>query len=316
MTNEDYKELQNKYKHLRTNNLLGFIIIVLLLATTGLSFYLSTSSNWVIWLLGQITLGINVVQWFAILHDLGHNHFFSIKRLNSIIGHLASFICILPYYPWKYIHREHHVWTGWKDKDPTMTIVSPRELSEGKRKFVNVCWKLWIPIMTLSFSFDNFWNIKKLYRMYPSWKFKWRNTFSILFLFATYTCVISFFGWSEFLKVWGLGYLIFLLISDPLLLSQHSGVPQMVSKEGETAKKVHFKDQDEYTRSLIFPSWVSTFILLGFNRHILHHFFPTLPGYRLVQMSEEFENSENWMDWLISAKNTDAIELLFENIVE
>ncbi|OUR93693.1 hypothetical protein A9Q84_19715 [Halobacteriovorax marinus] len=316
MTSDDFKTLQSKYKHLKTNNFLAFFIIFALSLTTLSALYLSTSESWSIWLLGQVILGVNIISWFAILHDLGHNHFFSNKRLNSITGHLASFICILPYYPWKYIHREHHVWTGWKDRDPTMTIVAPRDLSQGKRKFVNLCWKCWIPIMTLSFSFDNFWNIRKLFRMYPSWKFKWRNTFSIIFLITAYTTLIYTFGWSPFFKIWGLGYLIFLLISDPLLLSQHSGVPQMISKEGVPTKKVHFKDQEQYTRGLIFPKWISSYILIGFNSHILHHFFPTLPGYRLVQMDENFSNSENWMSWLVKAKNTDAIELLFENIIE
>jgi len=314
MTSEEYKELIQKYKKLKTNNIKASFIILSLLSTTFFSLYLSLSENNTIWFIGQILFGINVIQWFSTLHDLGHNHYFTNKRVNSVVGHVASFICILPYYPWKFIHREHHVWTGWKDLDPTMTIVAPRELSSGKMKFVNFCWKFWIPIMTLSFSFDNFWNVKKLNKMYPSKKFQWRNTFSILFLLLSYATLLYFIPWSVFIKAWGLGYLIFLLLSDPLLISQHSGVDQMVSTPGEKPEKVHFRNQDEYTRALVFPNWITKFILIGFNKHILHHYFPTVPGYQLMKMNVEFKNTEDWFQWLKKAKSTEAISLLFKNI--
>ena len=63
------------------------------------------------------------------------------------------------------IFREQ--WVGFKDKDPTQNLLTLKDIPLKRSKIINFCWKYWIPIFTLSFSFDNFWNLKKLNQLYP-----------------------------------------------------------------------------------------------------------------------------------------------------
>jgi len=118
-----------------------------------------------------------------------------------LFGHLASAFVIMPFYPWRYIHADHHVWTGWRDLDPTMGQLRPRELSSVARRTADFCWKAWIPVFCLTFSAGNFWNLRRLRRQWKSGKPRREFLFSILFL----------------------------VMCDPLLLSQNAHIPKKSS---------------------------------------------------------------------------------------
>lgn len=307
MEQSEYQRLVEQYKSFRPDNLKAFVITTALtLSGLALISYSSTASG-PSWLFAQLALGVVILQWFFVLHDLGHDHFFSETSANVITGHFASLFCILPFFPWKYIHRTHHLWTGWKDKDPTMTIIIPRSVPLWKQNVVNFCWKFWIPLFTLSFSFANFWNVKKLNQMLPQHTSK--NLFSILLPALFHLSLIAFYGWSSYLHAFGLGFLVFLVLCDPLLLSQHSSIPQNHS-HGDKVNQFPFREQDHYTRSLIFPHWMSKYVFLGFNNHIVHHLFPTMPGYFLADVKVQSVNDERWLDWLRRAKATKGFDLL------
>jgi len=307
MDQRDYQQLVEKYKQYRSDNLTALgITAVLTCAGIGLVFF-SISTTGPAWVIAQLALGVVILQWFFLLHDLGHDHFFSNTMINITAGHFSSLFCILPFFPWKYIHRTHHLWTGWKDKDPTMTIIIPREVPGWKKAIVNFCWKYWIPLFTLSFSFANFWNVKKLNKMFPQYKAK--NLFSILWPALFHLLMIWWFGFANYLHAYGLGFLTFLVLCDPLLLSQHSSIPQNHS-QGEKVPAFQFREQDQYTRSLTFPHWMSKFVFLGFNNHIVHHLIPTMPGYYLSEIKIENANDEQWWKWLRRAKSTKGFDLL------
>lgn len=307
MEQVDFQHLIDQYKGCRSNNFIAFLITAILSITgLGLIFYSAVATG-LMWFIAQLILGVILLQWFFLLHDLGHDHFFSETAMNVIVGHLASLFCLLPFFPWKYIHRTHHLWTGWKDRDPTMTIIIPRQVPKWKKTTINFCWKYWIPIFTLSFSFANFWNIKKLKRMFPQHRIK--NLFSIFLPTIFHLILINAFGIPAYLHTFGLALFVFLLLCDPLLLSQHSSIPQKHS-HGEKVNAIPFREQDQYTRSLVFPHWVSKYILLGFNNHIVHHLIPTMPGYYLTDIKLSNANDEHWMAWLKKAKAVKGFDLL------
>jgi omega-6 fatty acid desaturase (delta-12 desaturase) len=307
MESAEYQRLVDQYKHFRSKNLTALsITAVLLIAGVALIFY-SSQADGPLWFFAQLLLGVVILQWFFLLHDLGHDHFFEETTLNVITGHLASLFCILPFFPWKYIHRTHHLWTGWKDRDPTMTIIIPRHVPDWKKATINFCWKYWIPIFTLSFSFANFWNVKKLNKMFPQYKMK--NAFSIFLPSIFHLILINAFGLHAYFHTFGLGFFVFLVLCDPLLLSQHSSIPQNHS-QGEKVSAFSFREQDQYTRSLVFPHWMSKYIFFGFNNHIVHHLIPTMPGYYLTDIKVKNANDENWISWLKKAKATKGFDLL------
>ena len=314
-----YEQLKTDYRlHMKSSGLVAAMTVSCLLAATACFILLSLSASRITWLAGQFGLAITILQWFILVHDTGHGCFFRSRPANVIVGHLASIFPVLPFYPWRYIHRSHHIWTGWKDKDPTMVVETANTRSAMTIAFMNFCWRWWIPVFTLSFSFLNFWNIQKLFRLYPGTIQKMQNILSIAFLLVLYPVVICWIGPDVFFRIWLFAYLLFLLISDPLLLSQHSAVPQKMSN-GMVVDPISFREQDKYSRTLLFPAWIERFILLGFNNHIAHHLFPYIPGYRLHHIKIDSPGAENWREWLIWAKKTPAQILLFDskhNLVE
>lgn len=307
MTHEEYQIFLETYKQYRSRNVTAASIVTLLtLIGLGL-IYFSAHSSGLTWFIAQLLLGVVIIQWFFLLHDLGHDHYFSYKPLNVFFGFFSSLFCILPFYPWRYIHRTHHLWTGWKDLDPTMTIIIPRNVPDWKKSTINFCWKYWIPLFTLSFSFANFWNIKKLNRLFPEKKLN--NYFSIILPVVFHITLFLIVGSHLYFKSYGLAFFTFLFLCDPLLLSQHSSIPQKHS-HGEKVTMVHFREQDQYTRSLIFPGWMNRYIFLGFNNHILHHLIPTMPGYQLSKIRMRNGNDQNWFEWLKEAKKIKGFDLL------
>lgn len=307
MEQAEYQRLVDSYKHFRSKNVTALLITAsLLLAAIGLIAY-STFATGIFWFIAQLLLGVVILQWFFLLHDLGHDHFFSETSLNVLVGHVSSLFCILPFHPWKYIHRTHHLWTGWKDRDPTMTIIIPRQVPAWKKEVINFCWKYWIPLFTLSFSFANFWNVRKLNKMFPQNQLK--NLFSIFLPTIFHLILINVVGFSTYMHSFGLGFFVFLVLCDPLLLSQHSSIPQNHS-QGEKVNQFPFRDQDQYTRSLVFPYWMSKYIFFGFNNHIVHHLVPTMPGYYLTDIKVTNANDEHWLAWLRKAKATEGFDLL------
>ena len=308
----EYRQFAKKHAHLRANNVTATCILLLELALTAFAIFLSLSNNTFVWIAGQILFAISTLHWFVLVHDCSHWYFFTSLRANRIAGHLASIFCILPFMPWQHIHSRHHVWTGWQDLDPTQQSMVRETLPRSQKRVVDFCWRFWIPLFGLAYSFENFWNLRRLYKMFPQKKRKIENTFSVVLFFVVYGVLIWAVGGVLFLKTWGLGYLLFLVISDPLLLSQHAHIPQNLAKEKRVnANKL--SEQDEFTRTLVFPKWVSRFILLHFDAHIVHHLLPNLPCYRLGEVELHSKNKIKWFLWLRMAKKMPAHQLLFLN---
>jgi omega-6 fatty acid desaturase (delta-12 desaturase) len=287
---------------------LWIVLAVLGLTLTGIS--LSFWGTGLVWLLGQLLVALSVLQWFVLLHDFGHGGFFRTRALNSIVGHVASFFVILPFYPWKVIHAAHHTWTGWKDLDPTMSQIQPRRLPVALVRGIDFCWKAWIPVFGLSFSFGNFWNLKKIYRLFPESSVRLRCIWSCVYLVITVVPLVVLFP-LEVLRVYGLAYFLYLFVSDPLLLSQHASIPQR-NALGEKVNAIPHAEQDLYTRTLLFPEFVSKWILLRFDRHGPHHHFPSLPLYRLAIAGASVRNAVPALAWLRAAKATPAHRLLLD----
>jgi fatty acid desaturase len=313
MNAREFKHFSRKYAHLGANDFKASLQIFLMFFKTALSVALSVSNSPMAWFLGQILFAVVVLQWFVLIHDFGHANFFKHKALNDLFGFIASLFCLVPYFPWKRIHGSHHRWTGWQDLDPTTQRTALSAPPKSERALIDLCWKYWIPIFTLAFSFGNFWNLKKSFAYAESNYERVLMVVSIILPVGFLALALYFFGFFAFLKVWGLGYLFFLLISDPLLLSQHAHVPQKRS-ENQKVKEFPFFEQAEFTRTLLFPKGVSKHVLLNFDSHATHHLWQWIPSYNLGSVEKfPFENRIHWKKWLNRAKAMPASRLLFEN---
>jgi fatty acid desaturase len=311
MKKETFKELSKENLLRKSEWSQSLLLSSRVLFLTLAALFISTSPITVFWLFGQILLGIAILQWFVLLHDFGHNCFFPNKKLNLWAGYFASLFCWVPFYPWKQIHTMHHVWTGWQDRDPTMESTLPRPRGKAITLLARICWRLWIPVLSLGFSFHNFWNLPRLWRLFPEPKERIHFLFSTLGLAVFLIAVMRS---SEFWHFYGLGYLIFLIIADPLLISQHSHVPQMLAKDSSMeVLPVPVYEQELYTRTLQFPNWMGKYILLNFDAHSAHHLWPTLPCYHLGKIKVESKFDAPWLKWLYMTKKLPIDRILFSS---
>ena len=131
---------------------------------------------------------------------------------------------------------------------------------------------------------------------------------------AAYATVVAIAGPAMVLRVFGLALFATLVVEDLLLLSQHTHVPQNVS-HGEPVRPFPAIEQEVFTRSLVFPRWLSA-MLLHIDAHELHHMYPFVPGYRLSAISYETENEIECWTWIRRARALPGEVFLFQNRLE
>ena len=300
--------------HLRPSDAAGSAVTLVAIVATVIALTLSMRAEVWLWLPGQVILAVALVQWFAILHECGHETLFRSRGIHRAIGQLAGFFSIIPFYNWKRVHGRHHKWTGWQDVDPTTATLVPRELSRVERLLVNVCWRYWIPLFSVLYRVNNFWNWPRLRSLFEKSEDRRRLALSSAALVVAYAAVIVIVGPAALLRLVGLGVLLSLVAEDLLLLSQHTHIPQQLS-HGEPVRPFPTIEQEVFTRSLVFPRWLSA-LLLHIDAHELHHMYPFVPGYRLGGIAYETENEIGVWTWVRRARAMPGELFLFHNRLE
>jgi omega-6 fatty acid desaturase (delta-12 desaturase) len=300
--------------HLRPTDALGAAVLLGAAGLTAASVVLSTRREWWLWLTGQVLLALSLVQWFAILHECGHETLFRTRRFHAFAGQVAGFFSIIPFFNWKRVHGRHHKWTGWQDVDPTTETLVPRELKTAERVLVNVCWRYWIPLFSVMYRLNNFWNWPRLRSLFESSDDRRRIAINSITLLAAYAAIALAVGPPVLLRLVGLGLLLALIAEDLLLLSQHTHIPQQLS-HGEPVRPFPTVEQEVFTRSLVFPRWLSS-LLLHIDAHELHHMYPFVPGYRLGGIAYETENEIDVWTWIRRARAMPGEVFLFHNRLE
>jgi fatty acid desaturase len=293
------------------NRLYAYLILLWQCGFSAFAIYLSLSAQPFVWFIGQTLLALNMLQWFFLIHDLGHGVFISNPKIAVVFGHIATLFCFLPYYPWRQIHYAHHRWTGWREKDPTIPDRKFEDLSPRQIQIIDFCWRYWIPIFAVSFTLETFWNLRRLNRLFPDAKNRRQNAFSIGFAVAVYALLILSLG-NLFLKIWLLAFLIFLSVSDLMLLSQHTHLDYK-DIQTESLKPVPFMEQALFSRTILYPKFIESFVLYHTNKHGLHHQYPKVPIYALHQFPETDENHIHWLEWLRRAKQMPGHLLIFRS---
>ncbi len=256
---------------------------------------------------GQLLGAIFFAQAFILLHETGHRSFFKSNKLNSFFGHFFSLFVFIPYYNWLEIHDLHHKWTGWRDKDPTTEKTFEDRLSSFQTNLINFCWKFYIPLFSIGYRLGIYWKAEKLKRHLPTGNYK--RCIKEMYLYGGFYLITIFLFPGFYLSVLP-AILLSFVITDIITLSQHSHIEMPISN-GEDVNPLKFKDQAKYSRSLIFPSFVSEFILFNFNFHENHHIYPGLPCYHLNKLSEQHTNSFPFLPWLKKVKSMDGVSFIF-----
>ena len=300
--------------HLRASDGAALLIVFSAAAPTVAGVLLSIQDSWWLWAIGQVLFGFAMVQWFALLHECGHETLFRTKWLNAPVGRTAAFFSLIPFQVWKRVHARHHKWTGWQDVDPTTQSLVPRPLGKAERLLMNVAWKFWLPLFSVLYRVNNFWNVPRLRDLFRKPDDRRRIAISLASYVVVYAAIVIAFGPVTVLKVAGVALLLALMAEDVLLLSQHTHIPQKLS-HGEEVRPFPTIEQEVFTRSLVFPKWLAA-LTLHIDAHELHHMYPFVPGYRLGAIEYETENEIGWWTWIRRARALPGEVFLFQNRLE
>ncbi len=260
---------------------------------------------------GQALLAFGFVHAFVLLHEAGHDTLFRSRRANRLVGHLAGFLTLIPFWSWQRIHARHHHYTGWQDLDATTASLVPRPLGPWERRFIDFAWAAWLPVFALTYRIQNFWNLPRVGRYIRNPHSLRRIRWNTLALLLAYTLLLAWAGPAELLKLIGPALLLSLVLQEPLILSQHTHVPQRVAG-GRHVVPFPPAEQAAFTRSLRLPAWLSL-LLLHFDAHELHHMYPQVPGYRLRGIAYRPPHEVGWWRWLKAARGLSGTAFLFRN---
>ena len=125
-----------------------------------------------------------------------------------------------------------------------------------------------------------------------------------------YVVLVYLFG-DVMLKFILPAYLLSLMLSDLIILSQHSHIEIPIAGDKEV-RPIKYMDQVPYTRSLEFPSFVFNFIFFNFNRHEAHHAYPSLPAYYLDKANCTTKNSLGFFTYLKKMKSMSGMKFVFD----
>lgn len=296
--------------HLRPSEMTGMAHVALAAGVTTAGVWLALQTSWIAWGVGQVLIALSLVQWFVLLHEAGHMTLFRNRRLNEGAGYVAGFLALIPFAIWKRIHQRHHKWTGWQDLDPTTATLVPRPLSAAERWLVRVCWRYWIPLFSVLYRLNNFWNPLRLVRLFKA-PVRQRLCVELLVSAGLYAALVWWIGPGVLLQTCGVGLLLAFVVQDVLIISQHTHIP-MGRSLGAPVEPYPTLDQQPFTRSLRLPAWFSR-VVLHFDRHELHHMYPFVPGYRLGEVPFVPGNEVSWHTWVPAARAVPGDVLLFQS---
>lgn len=272
---------RSEYSHIR-NQLSFKSNIVYTVFYIVLDIFLGCLGLWMVqkasvgcFIISQILFCIVILHSFILLHEAGHYSCVNSRIWNTILGHYFSILCCMPFYPWTYIHYEHHKWTGHIDKDPVFELLKRARATNGLPWLIRFGWRSFLPFGVF-FMHLVYWSypLKLIKQRKMNKKMFQRTLFSVFFLMTMY--FILFYGFSTVFKIHyfilpAIGYGI---LWELLTTAQHLGLPSFT-----TRPQLHQHAQT--TRSTIFPNFIGKYVFLNFGLHLEHHFYPALPWHEL-----------------------------------
>ena len=295
--------------HLRARDIGGWGATVMVVMMTAAALSLAVRGNWAAWGAGQALLALAFLQWFVLLHETGHNTLFRTRVANLLIGHVASVFSLVPFFAWRRIHARHHKYTGWQDLDATTALLLPRQIALWEQGAINFAWASYLPLFSIIYRIQNFWNFFRVRKYLTRPGDRRALAINIVGMLVTYALLVGAVGVIQILTIVGPALLLSLAVQDIILLSQHTHMPTNLSG-GAKVRCFQPIEQERFTRSLRVPDWLSR-LILGFDRHELHHMYVHVPGYDLHRIDYRPRNEVDWLTWLRGAKRLGGTVFLF-----
>nr|QCQ29193.1 omega-3 fatty acid desaturase [Camellia fraterna] len=256
----------------------------------GLAAMAAHFNNWAVWPLYWFAQGTMFWALFVLGHDCGHGSFSNNHKLNSVVGHLLHSSILVPYHGWRISHRTHHQNHGHVENDESWHPLSEkiyRSLDDATKIL-----RFTVPFPLLAYPIY-------LWSRSPGKTGSHYNPSSDLFVrserkdvitsTACWTAMaallvgLSFvMGPIQLLKLYGVPYAIFVMWLDLVTYLHHHGheekLPWYRGEEWSYLRGGLTTLDRDY-------GWINN-IHHDIGTHVIHHLFPQIPHYHLVEATE------------------------------
>ncbi|KAM7496437.1 hypothetical protein LguiA_020851 [Lonicera macranthoides] len=246
--------------------------------------------NWTVWPLYWVAQGTMFWALFVLGHDCGHGSFSDNPYLNNVVGHILHSSILVPYHGWRISHRTHHQNHGHLEKDESWVPLSENiyKSLDDRTKFLR--FKVPFPL----FAYPIY-----LWRRSPGKQGSHFNPYSNLFhpsernyVITSTVCwtlmlvllvyLLNVVGPLQMLKLYWIPYFIFVVWLDAVTYLHHHGYEQKLpwyrGKEWSYLRGGLTTVDRDYG---IFNN-----IHHDIGTHVIHHLFPQIPHYRLVEATK------------------------------
>ena len=253
-----------------------------------IAFYLKYLGSFFV-LPGIFLFAFVLLHAYLFLHEATHSAVSHNKIINNLVGHICGLMILMPFLARQRSHILHHIWTGHPIGDPANKRLIQRfsVINQKQKRNLEWIWSSWIPLFTLNDRVG-----------------LWKDAFREKKIGNTSKRILKEI---QVVYLYGVAYLIFggILVQQGHLLSfisfyfpalviqffleeltnspHHAEAPLI----DENDKALPYWEQDKVTHSCkSLPIW-SKYVLLNFNLHTVHHFYPWAPWYQLPLLHKE-----------------------------
>lgn len=276
MTRQDWELVKTELgtpSHMPT-----FGVIALDLAVFALSAWLSQQGPCAM-LLAIALLTLVLHHAYLLAHDATHAAISKHAWLNDLVGQVASWLITVPFLTRRRAHMLHHSFTGHPEGDPVNKRVIQRfaVITAEQAERLERIWRSWLPLLTFNERIGLWLDGIRKHRDKPSSpRFK-RELRAIIVGLSAYVIVLMLLAWAGklgsvlcwYLPAWALQMAFDELVNLP----HHADTPLL----GHDEPALPLWEQHRVTHSCKRLSFWSSCLLLNFNLHIAHHYFPWVP---------------------------------------
>lgn len=110
-----------------------YLFVDLVVIFTLVRFYCdSEAMSWPMYFVYCNVLGFFMWCLFVIGHDAGHGTFSDSPVNNAVVGHITHGFLLVPFWPWKHSHAQHHAFHNHKSKDKSHVWSAKEDEKLGK----------------------------------------------------------------------------------------------------------------------------------------------------------------------------------------
>ncbi|TQD73069.1 hypothetical protein C1H46_041396 [Malus baccata] len=247
-------------------------------------------NKWFVWPLYWAAQGTMFWALFVLGHDCGHGSFSNNPKLNSVVGHLLHSSILVPYHGWRISHRTHHQNHGHVENDESWHPLSEKIYKNLDNMTRILRFTMPFPMLAYPFYLWNRSPGKTGSHFHPdSDLFVKKERKDVITSSVCWTAMaallvgLSFvMGPVQVLKLYGIPYWVFVMWLDLVTYLHHHGhedkLPWYRGKEWSYLRGgLTTLDRDYGLINNIHHD---------IGTHVVHHLFPQIPHYHLVEATE------------------------------